>query len=41
MALAFTGDLLKMRTRLVNMSVYSEEIGDSIGQIDAMLGRLG
>ena len=41
MALTFTGDLLQMRTRLVNMSVYSEEIGDSIGQIDSMLARLG
>ena len=40
-ALAFTGDLLKMRTRLVNMPIYSEDIGDSIDQIDAMLGRLG
>ena len=41
MALAFTGDLLQMRTRLINMSVYSEEVGDSIGQIDAMLAMLG
>ena len=41
MALAFTGDLLRMRTRLINMPVYSEDVGDSIGEIDAMLARLG
>lgn len=41
MALAFMGDLLRMRTRLINMAVYSEDVGDSIGEIDAMLARLG
>ena len=41
LALSITGDLLKLRTGLIGMSVYSEEIGDSISQIDAMLARMG
>ncbi len=41
MALAFTGDLLQMRTRLANTPGSSEDIAGSISQIDTMLARLG
>ena len=41
MALAFTGDLLQMRTRLVNEGGTSEAVGDSVNRIDGMLARLG
>ena len=41
MALAFTGDLLKMRTRLVNGGGPSEAVADSVNRIDGMLGMLG
>ena len=41
MALAFTGDLLNMRTRLVNEVETSEAVGDSVKRIDGMLARLG
>ena len=41
MALAFTGDLLQMRTRLVNAGGTSQAAGDSVGRIDGMLARLG
>ena len=41
MALAFTGDLLQMRTRLVNTGGTSEAVADSVNRIDGMLARLG
>ena len=41
MALAFTGDLLEMRTRLVNGGGTSEAVADSVSRIDGMLARLG
>ena len=41
MALAFTGDLLQMRTRLVNGGGTSEAVADSVNRIDGMLARLG
>lgn len=41
MALAFTGDLLKMRAKLVNDAGASEVVGDSVNRIDRMLARLG
>ena len=41
MALAFTGELLQMRTRLVNGDGVSEAVADSVNRIDGMLARLG
>ena len=41
MALAFTGDLLQLRTRLVNGGGSSEAVSDSVNRIDGMLARLG
>ena len=41
MALAFTGELLQMRTRLVNGGGRSEVVADSVRRIDGMLARLG
>ena len=41
MALAFTGELLQMRTGLVNADGGSEAVVDSVNRIDGMLARLG
>ncbi len=41
MALAFTGELLQMRTGLVNAGGASETVADSVRRIDGMLARLG
>ena len=41
MALAFTGELLQMRTGLVNGGGTSEAEADSVNRIDGMLARLG
>ena len=41
MALAFTGELLQMRTRLVSAGGASEAVADSVRRIDGMLARLG
>jgi MerR family transcriptional regulator/heat shock protein HspR len=41
MALAFTGELLQMRTRLVKADGGSEAVADSVNRIDGMLARLG
>ena len=41
MALAFTGELLQMRTGLVNGGGTSEAVSDSVRRIDGMLARLG
>ena len=41
MALAFTGELLQMRTRLVKADGGSEAVVDSVNRIDGMLARLG
>ena len=41
MALAFTSDLLQMRTWLVKAGGTSEAVADSVIRIDGMLARLG
>ena len=41
MALAFTGDLVRMRVQLVNEGGTSNAVADSVNRIDRMLGTLG